>query len=127
MSDGTYRFRAYNISDVLGIQQECEKKYYIELDSWGSVFLTTEQVVLGNKILPGVYLTNSNNDVLYKFAAPFKVGTEVSDVVFEDVNSDGLMDIKIYTAFIEDKTIEDIEWVCCQMDGAFYSLELCGE
>ncbi len=121
--DGTYNFRPYNLSDETGRKLECEKKYDVELNSWGNVFFVTEQFDYGDRTLPEAYLINSNNDILYVFSAPYIVGTEAGEVFFEDINGDGLLDIKMYTPFIGAGDMEKLEWIFFQCDDGTF----CGE
>lgn len=77
---------------------------------------------------PVVYITDDNDNILYVFEAPFKVGTKITDIAIQDFNNDNLIDVGLVTGFIEDEEIEPIEWVFLQNeDGIFYSNQLVEE
>lgn len=46
---------------------------------------------------PVTYLTDLDGNILYEFYSGYKTGSEVSDVVIEDMNGDGLKYIGIIT------------------------------
>ncbi|MCL2147425.1 MAG: hypothetical protein FWH52_06425 [Synergistaceae bacterium] len=113
--DGTYVFRPYNITDVEHRIDPCKTRLFvIDLDSWGTVSFITV-VSSDNKPTPFAYLTNDYGDILYEFSAPFQTGTELIDIVVEDMNGDGLKDIMIITDY------DEVTWYFYQMDnGLFY-------
>ncbi len=119
-ADGTCVFRPYNISDLnYIIVPGKEHKIETELDSWGTVFLTTEQMDTGTKSYPQTLLTNSDNDILYEISTPFKVGMEVAEIEIKDFNEDGLKDIRVLTWDVEDHSFE-LDFIFYQNeDGSF--------
>lgn len=118
--DGTYLFRPYNLADIKGFTLLEEHSFTaIDINSWGSVNLTSGEIVDGNKIYPEIFLTNEQDDILYQFA-PLHTGSKIKEVSIKDMNNDGLMDIFVITGF-EDSEIELLDWKFIQMDdGLFY-------
>ena len=120
-AEGHYAMRPYNFSDTPA--NEPTKIYSIktDLDTWGQVSLIAV-LITGNKPFPAVYLADGDNDILYFFSAPFQVGTEIIDISVEDINNDGLKDIRIITKPIYgDSNDFFIEWQFFQLEnGLFY-------
>ncbi len=125
--NGVYSFRPYNISDI---SEEIDlakiNTFETELDTWGNINLVTV-VFNGNKPYPMAYITNDNDDIFYKFGVPFQTGSEIIDMTIEDINGDGLNDIKMITSFYNYKTglidkynTEYIEWGFFQDDEGFF-------
>jgi len=75
------------------------------------------------RYFPVSYLTNAAGDVLYEFHPGYLSGTEISDVVIEDINGDNLKDISITTLLTwgDTESYYAIKWDSYQMeDGRFY-------
>ncbi len=122
--NGVYVFRPYNISDLYLAIPGKEQKIETELDSWGTVFLTTEQIDAGTKSYSLTLLTNSDNDILYEIGTPFKVGMEVAEIEVKDFNEDGLKDIRVLTWGIQDHSFE-LDFIFYQNeDGSFEAGEV---
>ena len=69
---------------------------------------------------PEVYLTNDNGDILYQIDGYYPSGVDIEDVIIEDINGDGLKDIKIISAPGE------AEFTFYQLDnGLFYDSIIC--
>ena len=115
---GTYSFRPYNLDRISEFMINTSS-FAVDLNYWGEVnFVTT--VIDGNKPYPIAYLTNEYNDVLYEFGA-FTNGFEITDVLIEDINGDGLNDVVI----IVEADIYKSTWTFIQMEnGLFYSSHL---
>jgi len=123
--DGSYIFRPYNISDIIeGIDLTRVRIVDTDLNSWGDVNLVTV-VFNGKKPHPAAYLTDQENNIIYVFRAPFQVGTEIIDVVIEDLNGDNLKDVKLINNFVDNLTDEIEPRIFYQMDnGMFYDSNL---
>ena len=70
-------------------------------------------------------MTDLEGNILYELYSGYKTGSEVSDVIIEDMNEDGLKDIGIITLFTIYADESDfyylIRWNLYQMeDGRFY-------
>lgn len=126
--DGEFDFKPYNLENIEDLETLDEYSTHVDLNSWGAVKFVAGEVDTGDKIHPVAYITDDDNNILYVFKAPYKVGTRISSVTIEDINNDNLIDIKIITEFIYDDEIEPIEWVFMQQeDGMFYSNRLLKE
>ncbi|MCL2638161.1 MAG: hypothetical protein FWD48_07275 [Oscillospiraceae bacterium] len=116
-ADGIYIFEPYNL-EHLSSSMINTFALTVDLNSWRIVNLVTT-VIDGNKPYPTAFLTNEYGDILYQFGA-YQVGSKITDVFIEDINEDGLKDVKIITDF-------GIEFLFLQMEnGLFYrsALEL---
>lgn len=125
--DGTYCFRPYNLSDIKDITISDEHSFETELDSWGRVRVVSARLDNQNEgwYYPVAYLTDLEGNILYELYSGYKTGSEVSDVIIEDMNEDGLKDIGIITLFTIYADESDfyylIRWNLYQMeDGRFY-------
>jgi len=127
LQDGNYLFRPHNITDIEGdIKVLKMDSFAAELDYWGNVSFVTMLVDTERVWYPAAYLANENNDILYKFSAPFQTATEIIDVEIGDINKDGLKYVKIVTGFVDYETglvlrdMPQIERIFFQMnDGTF--------
>ena len=124
---GNYVFKPHKLADwTADIDNNKTMTYKTELNSWGKVNFVTVWVT-GNKPYPTAFLANEYNDILYKFGEPFQVGSEIIGISIEDINNDGLKDIKLIAGFVDYQTglvgpiSEHIKWIFYQMDnGLFY-------
>lgn len=79
--------------------------YGVDLNTWGKVNIST--TIYGErKLYPRAFLTNEQDDILYEFNDIWLSGTKIIDVTIEDVNEDGLQDIKMTTGFFDYDTGE---------------------
>ncbi len=123
--DGKYILRPYNLSDIEYFAPDKAHSFTRDLNSWGHINFVSGEVNTGDKVHPEAYLTNDENDILYHFSAAWQIGTTIKDVSIDDIDGDGLKDVKITTNFIEDADIEHIERIFYQMDnGLFYDSTL---
>lgn len=121
--DGHFVFVPYNLVHIKNFIQNEEFTLPVKFDYWGDIIIVTGEINTGDKVHPVSYLTNKDNDILYVFEAPFKIGTSISDVKVMDINDDGLQDVIITTTFIQDSEIEPIVWIFAQNeDGTFYNV-----
>lgn len=66
-------------------------------------------------------LINDQGDILYKFSGNYQHGSRVCDVRIEDMNGDGLKDIKVGTTFAQEETASMFEAYFYQEEsGLFY-------
>lgn len=108
---GVYTFRPYNLRDIstedyVFIANE-ELSFDVELDSWGRVKFISG-IFNGTKPYPSALLVNEKNDILFEFKATWKTSTKVVDVEIEDMNEDGLKDVKIITNFVNPNDFSEI-------------------
>lgn len=128
VSDGSFVFKPFNIKNIENLEVITEYSPYIELYSNKRVRFVSGEINNGDKIHPVAYIVDDNDNILYNFVAPFKVGTKITDITIQDFNNDSILDIGLVTSFIEDEDIEPIEWVFLQNeDGVFYSNQLVEE
>lgn len=93
----------------------------VELDSWGRVNLF--YAVLDNlHPYPWVLLINEQGDILYQLPSGFRNGSEVKEVIIEDMNGDGLKDVEVVTYF-GDPDGYLFEWYFYQGENGFFVLE----
>lgn len=95
--DETYIFKAYGISDIVDFN--VMEEYVREVDM--SSFCDAELVCghLDNReddvYYPLAYLTTRDGEILYQFDMGAIQGTQISDVMTEDINGDGLEDVRL--------------------------------
>lgn len=116
----TYTVVPYNISglkfctDSIVIEE-------VELDSWGRVNLF--YAVLDNiHPYPWVLLINEQGDILYQFPSGFRNGSEVKEVIIEDMNGDGLKDVEVVIYFGNPDGYL-FEWYFYQGENGFFSVD----
>lgn len=124
---GQYCFRPYNLADIKNLTISDEHSFEIELDSWGYVQFISARLDNPDEgwYYPVVYLTDLEGNILYELYSGYKTGSEISDVIIEDMNGDGLKDIGIITLFTiyaeESDSYYSICWNLYQMeDSRFY-------
>ena len=116
-----YLFRPYHVSDWQFRGEPIT--YEVELDSWGTITLFYANLE-DRHSYPWVLLLDDQGDILYKFPGRFQIDSEVSEVVIEDVNGDGLKDVEVVTC-MNGMGEDRMEWFFYQtQDGLFY-LERC--
>ena len=131
LPDGAYIYRPHNISDINKRAHSIRMNSFVtEIDSWGCINFVTVLFDNGRIWFSDAYITNENGDILYKFRGTISA-SEIIDVIIEDVNGDGLKDVKLILGFIDYSTglvMEDmpqIEWLFLQLEGGcFYSSSL---
>lgn len=117
----SHLLRPYHVSDW----QFCGEPitYEVELDSWGTVTLFYANLE-DRHSYPWVLLLDDQGDILYKFPGRFQIDSEVSEVIIEDVNGDGLKDVEVVTC--TNGTDEDrMEWFFYQTEDGLFYLERC--
>ncbi len=110
--EGNYVFEPYTISDY-GMPDNINC-YFINLNSWGNVFLKTGYVTAHHPYAVA-YLTDENDNILYEFKG-LSNGWQISEVLIEDMNNDGLKDIEI----ILDTPMIGMEYIFIQMENGFF-------
>lgn len=114
-------FRPYHVSDWQFRGEPTS--YEAELDSWGTVTLFYANLE-DRHSYPWVLLLDDQGDILYKFPGRFRIDSEVSEVIIEDVNGDGLKDVEVITRM--NGTDEDrMEWFFYQMEDGLFFPEKC--
>ena len=124
--NGIYWFRPYHFFDISDVTVQDEHSFELDLDSWGHVYLVSarvDNVELG-RYYPATYLTDLEGNILYYFHPGYLAGTEIYDIIVEDMNGDGLKDIGVITGFSfydNGNRKQLIRWNFYQMeDGRFY-------
>lgn len=118
-------FRPCNIKDIDDLTLQEEPTVQVDLDHWGPVYFVAGIKSEEGNIWPRprAYLVNENHDVLCEFDSSFQVGTKIYDVVFKDINGDGLKDAVVSTCFvdngIEAKEMPHIHRLFLQTDNWF--------
>ena len=118
IEDGSI-YKPYNLQD---------KKDFItiifsketNIDSWGNVKLVGGRFDTTRAFYGVAYLTNENGDILYEFQAPFRTGAWIVEGYVEDINGDGLLDVRLIERFDADD-IEDAEWIFLQEEDGLFS------
>ena len=118
--NGNFIFRPYNLTDFqYSLNPIKTRSFKTDLNYWGNVNFVTV-IINGNKPYPKAFLTNDNDDILYCFNA-YQVGSEIIDVIIEDINGDGLKDVKMTISLLD----FEYDSIYLQMkNGLFYSSNL---
>jgi len=99
--DGTYIFKAYGISDIADFHVMEENVRKVDIPSCRDAELVCGQ--LDNRKTgihyPLAYLVNPDGEILYQFDMGAMQGTEISDAVAEDINGDGLEDVRLTVCY----------------------------
>lgn len=86
-------FKPYNLSMIEEIT--VAKTVEVDLNLWGTVWIAVGWFDTSTRYYGIAYLINEDGDIFYKFRAPFRTGMWIVDAYLEDLNGDGLPDIKI--------------------------------
>lgn len=132
--NGKYLYKPYNLKDIIDIDSSKTNSTSVKLDYLEETRIVTTVIdhvdSVDNKIYPVVYLTNENKDILCDFSEVLEANMKIVDVVVEDINKDGLMDIKIISHAYDYQEgtalpdIQDTEFVFLKMEsGLFYFSE----
>lgn len=111
-------YKPYNLSDIdapITINTLVET----DLSLWGSVQIAGGRYDTGRKYYGVVYLVDENGDIFYELGASFRTGAEIAEVSSEDLNGDGLTDIKVIERFKADD-IDDAEWIFLQREDGYF-------
>ncbi|MBD5540467.1 MAG: hypothetical protein HDR00_04625 [Lachnospiraceae bacterium] len=102
-------FKPYNLSMIEEIT--VAKTVELDLDLWGTVWIAVGWFDTSTphsfRYYGIAYLTNEDGDIFYEFSAPFRTGMWIVDAYLEDLNGDGLTDIKMIERMDEFPNIED--------------------
>ena len=90
------------------------------INSWGNVKLVVGRFDTTRAFCGVAYLTNEEGDILYRFQAPFRTGAWIEEGYVEDINGDGLLDVRLIERFDADD-IEDAEWIFLQEEDGLFS------
>lgn len=111
-------YKPYNLSDIdapVTINTVVET----DLNLWGSIQIAGGRYDTSRKYYGVVYLINENGDFLYHLKGSFRTGAEIVEVSSEDLNGDGLADIKVIERFEADD-IDDAEWIFLQREDGYF-------
>lgn len=123
------QFRPYNIKDLEEFILQEEQTVRTELEYWGNVYFVAGIDEGDDEPLPKAYLVNKNFDILFGFRPSSHAGSKIYDVVFEDINEDGLTDVTVCTYYADEsgaieRTMPYIDWLFRQSaDRTFYLVE----
>ena len=120
--DERYSFRPYNILDYKNFVASSLSVDF-SIRSYGEEVNIVAGIIEGNKPYPAICLTNDKGDILYEFGAPYQVSSEVKEILVEDLNGDGLQDVKITTYFSDIPEAYNFEWFFYQNEYGLYRLE----
>lgn len=125
--DGTSIYRPYNITDRDLFIEDKNLEIETNLDSWGDVKIVSGRQETSHAV-PVIFMTDKEGNVFYSFSAPFQHETSVKEVIVEDMNGDGLQDVKIVTWIITDEpdNLEDFIWNFYQMKNGLFLMERSG-
>lgn len=107
--EGQDYYRPYNLS----MEEEITiaKTMEVDLTLWGTAWIAVgwfdTSTTHSFKYHGTAYLINEDGDIFYKFSAPFRTGMWIVDAYLEDLNGDGLLDIKMIERMDEFPDIED--------------------
>lgn len=130
--DGTYIFKAYGISDIADFDVMEEYNREVDMPSFRDAKLVCGYLDnrKDNVYYPLVYLATPEGEILYQFDIGSIQGTEISDVMTEDINGDGLEDVRLTIcydlteAWGSPNTEKTINWNFYQKEkGRFYLAE----
>lgn len=123
LDDETLNYIPYNISHFEKVIDSDEtRKYPVDLDSWGKVNFTMLWKLSENdggvgKAYRMCFLTDEQDNILYQFEF-LSDWIDFQNVVIEDLNGDGLKDIRIWEEL--DNSNITFEWFQGE-DGLFYN------
>lgn len=126
--DKTYNLKVYNYSDIIrkyNMMEERNRIFPVELDIWGKVYVRTGVADMQKTSYPLAYLTDEAGNIFFEFSASYVNGTELNRVMVEDLDGDGLRDIKIWASFLDEDTEDGIAYSFIQREtGGFYLKEV---
>lgn len=104
--NGNYTFKVYNLKTYSRHFVATEEQMKtVELNGWGQVQLVAEVYDTGDHKYPELYLTNLEGDILYYFDS-YYTESSIKEIIAEDINGDGLKDVKVILDLGEDHKIE---------------------
>lgn len=133
-----YILKKYNIEDLavpsaLEYYETDKERISIQFRGQQDVYFVAgvQKDLASGRCFPCTFLTNTTGDILYEFHPGYVSGTKVVNFFFEDLNQDGLIDVVINTAFLEENgqagCEEVMEWSFCQLENGYYYLNQCEE
>lgn len=111
-------YKPYNLSDIAS-PVTINTRVETDLNLWGSVQIAGGRHDTTRAHYGVVYLVDENEDVFYHLSASFRTGAEIMEVSTEDINKDGLIDIKVIERFEADD-IDDAEWIFLQREDGYF-------
>lgn len=126
---GNYVFRPYNIADVNadGFMEDKTLRFKTELNPWGEVYIISG-MYYNARPFAAAYLIDEQGDVLYCFEVPHHNGYEILNVSVEDLNADGLEDVKMMTGVDPPDHSDTYEWIFYHgSDGGWFRMERGGD
>lgn len=115
----TYFFRPYNLADISEFIVDEEQSFWKDLNSWGEVYFAVG-IMDTRHSYPLVQLVNEKHDILYQFWTNWLSGTEIYNVSIEDINGDGLKDVRICICFSNQPDLPYIEKIFLQEEDGFF-------
>lgn len=111
-------YKPYNLNDIAA-PVTINTRVEADLNLWGSVQIVGGRYDTRRKHYGVVYLVDENEDIFYGLGASFRTGAEIVEVSTEDINGDGLTDIKVIERFEADD-IDDAEWIFLQREDGYF-------
>jgi hypothetical protein len=94
INNGRFTYRPLTVADFDGFVVLEELSYETNLNLWGDVrFIAGEH--RGSRPFPSVYLTDFNGNVIYYFETNFPNGSQIQEILVNDLNDDGFIDVII--------------------------------
>ena len=124
--DGRFLYRPYNIKDHDLFVENKELEIETKLDSWGDVKIISGRQET-NHAVPVIFLTDKDGNVFYRFGAPYQHDSSVKEVIIEDMNGDGLKDVKVITFFSYAPNMCEFVWNFYQLENGWFWMERAGD
>lgn len=86
-------FKPYNLSMLEKVT--VAKTVEVNLDLWGTAWIAVGWYDTSTRHYGVAYLINEEGDILYVFSAPFRTGMWIVNAYLEDLNGDGVPDIRM--------------------------------
>jgi len=123
--DGTFIYRPYKIKDHLLFVVNDNLEVETKLDSWGNVRIVSGQQETSHAV-PVIYMTDQDDNILYRFGAPYQHDSYAKEVIVEDMNGDGFQDVRIITSINDTPPEYDFIWNFFQLENGWFFMERSG-
>jgi len=117
--EGIYTFRPYKLSDIKFFSKIKKLTFSVDLNSWGRVNFVSGEISTGKGAVPAAFLTNDQDEIFYCFKCDFEFNSRIADVTVRDINNDGLKDVVISTAYMNQQFFY-LRWIFLQKDNGYF-------